>query len=122
MSAFRPEHIRTWGRTIQDAGLASSYQRVIFANVSAAFGAAVDDGVIVRNPCRAGSVRAPKLEARKLRPWTEERVFAVRAGLPAEYRTLVDLGAGCGLRQGEVFGLAVDEVDFLGASCTSSGR
>jgi integrase len=27
---------------------------------------------------------------------------------------MVDLGAGCGLRQGEIFGLAVDEVDFLG--------
>ncbi|MFI1826914.1 tyrosine-type recombinase/integrase [Streptomyces sp. NPDC020412] len=114
MSAFQPGHIRTWARTLQDAGLASSYQRVIFANVSAVFAAAVDDGIITRNPCRAGSVRAPKLDARKLKPWTHQRVLAVRAGLPEPYQTTVDVGAGCGLRQGEIFGLALDEVDFLG--------
>ncbi|RFC75511.1 site-specific integrase [Streptomyces sp. AcE210] len=114
LSAFQPGHIRSWARALKDSGIASSYQRVIFANVSAVFAAAVDDGLIARNPCRAGSVKAPKLDARKLKPWTHERVLAVRDGLPAPYATTVDVGAGCGLRQGEVFGLAVDEVDFLG--------
>ncbi|MFA3840551.1 tyrosine-type recombinase/integrase [Streptomyces aureus] len=114
LSAFQPGHIRSWARALKDSGIASSYQRVIFANVSAVFAAAVDDGLIARNPCRAGSVKAPKLDARNLKPWTHERVLAVRDGLPAQYATTVDVGAGCGLRQGEVFGLAVDEVDFLG--------
>ncbi|MEV5976144.1 tyrosine-type recombinase/integrase [Streptomyces sp. NPDC052114] len=116
LSAFQPGHIRTLARTLKDSGLASSYQRVIFANVSAVFTAAVDDGIIARNPCRAGSVKAPKLDARKLKPWTHERVLSVRDGLPAQYATIVDVGAGCGLRQGEIFGLAVDEVDFLGGT------
>ncbi|MFI1160208.1 tyrosine-type recombinase/integrase [Streptomyces sioyaensis] len=114
LSAFQPGHIRAWSRTLKDSGIAASYQRVIFANVSAVFAAAVDDGIIARNPCRAGSVKAPKLDPRKLKPWTRERVLAVRSGLPEQYATAVDVGAGCGLRQGEVFGLAVDEVDFLG--------
>ncbi|MEV6106658.1 tyrosine-type recombinase/integrase [Streptomyces sp. NPDC051940] len=114
MRAFQPGTIRHWARVLQEAGLAASYQRVIFANVSAVFAAAVDDGIIRRNPCRAGSVRAPKLDPRKVIPWTHARVFAVRAGLPDAFRGTVDVGAGCGLRQGEVFGLAVDEVDFLG--------
>ncbi|MFE5190489.1 hypothetical protein [Streptomyces sp. NPDC056628] len=34
--------------------------------------------------------------------------------LPDVYREMVSLGAGCGLRQGEIFGLAVEDVDFLG--------
>jgi integrase len=34
--------------------------------------------------------------------------------LPARYRIAATLAAGCGLRQGEVFGLAVDDVEFLG--------
>ncbi|MFJ6606634.1 tyrosine-type recombinase/integrase [Streptomyces lydicus] len=114
LSAFQPGHIRAWCRTIKDSGIAASYQRVIFANVSAVFAAAADDGIIARNPCRAGSVKAPKLDPRKIKPWTHERVLAVRSGLPTQYATAVDMGAGCGLRQGEVFGLAVDEVDFLG--------
>jgi integrase len=43
-------------------------------------------------------------------------VVAVRGGLPKQYATTVDLGAGCGLRQGEIFGLAVDEIDFDGGA------
>lgn len=114
LNAFQPVHIRQWARALQDSGRAGSYQRVIFANVSAVFSAAVDDGLITRNPCRAGSVRVPKPDPRKIRPWSADRVFAVRDALPQEYRAAVDVGAGCGLRQGEIFGLAVDEVDFLG--------
>ena len=33
--------------------------------------------------------------------------------LPPQYRIAVTLGSGLGLRQGEVFGLAVEDVDFL---------
>jgi hypothetical protein len=80
LSAFQPGHIRTWARALKDSGIASSYQRVIFANVSSAFAAAVDDGIIARNPCRAGSVKAPKLDPRKLKPWTRERVLPSGAG------------------------------------------
>lgn len=46
-------------------------------------------------------------------PWTVERVEAVVAGHPSQHRAAPVVGAGCGLRQGEVFGLAVDAVDFL---------
>jgi integrase len=39
-------------------------------------------------------------------------VHAVRAELGERYQLTVDLGAGCGLRQGEAFGLCVDQVNF----------
>ena len=44
---------------------------------------------------------------------TGERVADVRDALPDRYRIAVDLGVGLGLRQGEVFGLSPDDVDFL---------
>jgi hypothetical protein len=84
ISAFQPGHIQAWNKALRNAGLAASYHRVVFANVSAEFGAAVDDGIITRNPCRAGSARTSKPDCRKLKPWSHERVFAVRAGLSAE--------------------------------------
>jgi integrase len=37
-----------------------------------------------------------------------------RSALPDRYQALVNVAAGCGLRQGEGFGLAVEDVDFLG--------
>ncbi|MEU4999412.1 site-specific integrase [Streptomyces sp. NPDC021622] len=113
LASFRPSHIRTWLRQLEDAGLASSYRRSIFANISAVLTAAVDDGLIPRNPCRASSVTAPKPSGERVTPWTAEQTFAVREALPARYRAMVDLGAGCGLRQGEIFGLPLAAVGFL---------
>jgi integrase len=112
LRALRPSVVQAWTRGLQQR-LAASYTRVVFANLSAILQAALDDGRIARNPCRVGSVRPPAPDRRKLVPWSAERVATVRAALPDRYRVLADLGAGLGLRQGEMFGLAVDDVDFL---------
>ncbi|MFJ6013273.1 tyrosine-type recombinase/integrase [Streptomyces sp. NPDC092952] len=36
----------------------------------------------------------------------------MQSALPEQYRAMVDLGAGCGLRQGEIFGLSEEEIRF----------
>jgi integrase len=90
-----------------------TYVRAIFTNVSTVLNAAVDDGLIASNPCKARSVRLPQREQRKVQPWPVEQVEAVIDALPARYRVTAVLGAGCGLRQGEVFGLRVCDIDFL---------
>ncbi|MFH7599928.1 site-specific integrase [Streptomyces racemochromogenes] len=113
MASFRPSHLRAWMRELEATGRAASYRRSIFANVSAVFTAAVEDRIIAENPCRARSVRAPRIDPRKVKPWTVDRVMAVHEALPEQYQEMVALGAGCGLRQGEIFGLAVEDVDFL---------
>ncbi|GAV41228.1 tyrosine-type recombinase/integrase [Streptomyces acidiscabies] len=112
LGSLLPEQIRDWCRDLEDKGLAASTRRVIFANVSAVLTAAVDDRLISSNPCRATSVKAPPMVPKRVRPWTPERVFAVQAALPDRYRATVDVGGGCGLRQGEIFGLPEDEIDF----------
>ncbi|MCC0097771.1 site-specific integrase [Streptomyces flavotricini] len=76
--------------------------------------AAVDDGLITKNPCRARSVQVPKPAQPRVAPWTPTQVIAVRAALPGHLRTAVDVASGCGLRQGEVFGLDVEELDYDG--------
>jgi integrase len=112
LRALRPSTVQAWTRGLQGQ-LAPNYIRVIFANLSAILQAAVDDGLIARNPCRAGSVRPPAPDRRRVVPWSAEQVAAVADALPDRYRALVAVGAGCGLRQGELFGLAVEDVDFL---------
>jgi integrase len=113
LGSLRPSHIRDWLRSLEDQGLAATYRRVIFANLSTLLTAAVEDRLIFQNPCRSTSVRAPRPDERRLVPWQRERVLAVRSGLPEPFHPMVDLAGGCGLRQGEVFGLAVDSVDQL---------
>lgn len=112
LRSIKPSVIQAWLRTLQQE-LAPSYVRTVFTNVSSVFNAAVDDGLITSNPCRAGSVKLPRREQRKIEPWPVERVEAVLAALPDRYRAVGVVAAGCGLRQGESFGLRVRDVDFL---------
>lgn len=111
----RPSTIQTWLRGLSGA---SSTKRVIFGNVSAVFSAAVDDELIAKNPCLAASVTRPKIEQRKVLPWEAARVFAVRDAMTERYRIAATLASGLGLRQGEVFGLSPDDVDFLRGEVT----
>lgn len=108
---IKPSTVQAWLRTLEP--LAATYRRVIYANVSSILSAAVDDEVLLRNPCRAASVRRPKVEPRKVVPWDVARVRAVEAALTERYRIVATLGAGLGLRQGEILGLSPDDVDFL---------
>jgi integrase len=114
LDSFQPSHIRDLMSSLDKAKVSTSYQRDIFSTVRAVLSASVDDGLLTRNPCSAQSVTVPKSEPRRIVPWTADRVFAVRAELPDEFRAMVDLGSGCGMRQGEIFGLAVDALDFDG--------
>lgn len=112
VSSFQPAHIRQLLTAMSEAGIRGSYARVIYSGVRAALNAAVDDGYLPRNPCSVRSVRAPSVEPKRVVPWTAARVFGVREALPTRYRATVDVGVGCGLRQGEILGLAVESLDF----------
>lgn len=107
---IKPSTIQAWLRTLDMSG---TYKRMVFGDVSSIMNAAVDDDLIAKNPCRAGSVRAPKKDTHKIVPWPAERIAAVTTTLPGRYQISATLGAGLGLRQGEIFGLSPDDVDFL---------
>ncbi|CAG7626165.1 tyrosine-type recombinase/integrase [Actinacidiphila bryophytorum] len=114
IGSFQPEHVREWLRDLEDSVAAASYRRLIFDAVSSVLNAAVDDRLLPMNPCRARSVKAPRPAPTRVHPWSAEQVFAVREGLPDRYWATADVGGGCGLRQGEIFGLAVDNIGDLG--------
>lgn len=111
IGSIRPTDVRGWLRWMQQEKKSQGYQAVCFAHLSAIFTAAVDDRLITSNPCQARSVTRPKVGQRKIVPWTRAVVKKVRLALPDRYKIIVPLGAGCGLRQGEVFGLGVDAID-----------
>ena len=101
------------GQFIASLKLAPGTAGQVFITLSAVLAAAVDDGLIERNPCRSASVKRPRPVRRKVTPWTGGEVAAVRAALPPRWQAMVDCGAGLGFRQGETFGLGPDEIDFL---------
>jgi integrase len=109
--ALQPSTIRTWQRRLQEAGLSPGYRRLLFHDLSAILNAAVDDRMIPLNPCAAKTVRPPKPTPSKVEPWSLEALLAVRTEIRARYRVTLDLGAGCGLRQGEILGVSPDDMD-----------
>ena len=108
---LRPSSIQAWLRT-REASAPSSI-RVMFVNLSTILSAAVEDGLIASNPCASSAVRPPTVTRRRVIPWTHEQVQAVIDAHPVRYRAVPVVAAGLGLRQGETFGLSVDDVDFL---------
>lgn len=103
--------MQAWLRGLQ-RNLAPTYVRVLLANQSAIMSAAVEDGLIARNPCRAGgAVKPPSVLSRKVVPWSTQDVLAVVDALPDRYAATALVASGCGLRQGEVFGLSPGAVD-----------
>jgi integrase len=113
LRAVRASTVQAWLRSRQEH-CAPRFVRVLLANLSSIFGAAVEDGLISRNPCASRAVRAPAVEQTKVIPWSSEQVAAVIDAHPERWSAAPVVAAGCGPRQGEVFGLRVEDVDFLG--------
>jgi len=107
-----PEHLLTMLNNLSH--LAETTRLGVYTDVRATFAYAYDNRRIQVDPFTLQSVRSakPRPRRRKVEPWTTERVYRVHSALPERYRVAVVLGAMLGLRQGEVFGLSVDDLDF----------
>lgn len=108
--AARPSIIAAWAAAIP---LSPIRARHVMGDVSYVFRHAIADGIVHRDPVRTASVEWPKTGERLARPWSRKQIEAMRGQLPARYRVLLDIGAGAGLRQGEMLGLGVDDIDWL---------
>ncbi|GGU53475.1 hypothetical protein GCM10010211_17760 [Streptomyces albospinus] len=90
---------------------------LVFTHLSSILAMAVDDDLIAKNPCETGSVKRVKprrsKKAAKDVPLSWEQTDAVREHLPDRYQATVDCGRGLGMRQGEIFGLSPEDVNWL---------
>lgn len=115
MGTIKRTQIQAWVNGLEDK-LSPSTITVAYSVVSTIFKAAVLDDVIGRTPCRDISLPSTGKPKKPVMP--VEQVAALRQGLPPRYQAVVDLTAGSGLRQAEVFGLEVRHVDFLRRTLT----
>jgi integrase len=109
IAAVRSTHVQAWVKQLDFAPAATV--KLMYAVLSGKFAAAVRDRVIAASPCTG--IRLPELEHSDHLILTPEQVHALAAELPERYRAMVYLGAGCGLRHGEVLGLERGHIDFL---------
>jgi integrase len=84
----------------------------VLAVLQSALKAAVLDDLLVKSP--AVGVKAPRAPRRKLIVPTPEEVAALAEAMYGPYRVCVRLAAEAGLREGEILGLRVEDLDPLG--------
>jgi integrase len=73
---------------------------------------AVEEGMISTKPC--GSVQLPRIERQEMRFLSPTEVATLARRIDRRYSAAILLGAYCGLRAGELFGLRVKRVDLGG--------
>jgi len=101
--------IRPW---LAGLRLAPATRRKIFTHLNSIMHSALIDGKIRANPCQE-NIKLPERVTRRIVPWTPEQRGAMRDGMPDRLGPFVDAGCDLGLRQSELFGVAVEEIDFL---------
>ncbi|MEU8535454.1 tyrosine-type recombinase/integrase [Streptomyces parvulus] len=111
LARIRRSDVQSWVTGMEKSGMQPSTVRTTFNTIRAVFRAAVEDRVIAASPCQGVSL--PDVPRRKVVPLTVDQVRALAEGMPDRYQALVILGAGTGLRPGELFGLQVRHVDFF---------
>jgi integrase len=116
LASIRPSDIQglvAWLSTDAEdrPALAPRTVRVTLSVASAVFKSAVRDRRLVANPCVG--VRLPEVHRSQVQPLPTASVVALRDAMPLRWRAAVVLGAGTGVRQGELLGLTVDRIDFL---------
>lgn len=108
LASLRRPHIEEW---VKGLPLAPSSANAVYRTLRALLSTAVDDERIPRNPATGAKVADGDVPP--FVPLTAEEIRAISHGADAHIRAAVVLVAGTGLRQGELFGLAVDRVNFL---------
>lgn len=72
------------------------------------------DEALRKNPAKSPIVQVPGHHASDIQVWEDTLIVALITAHPDELRAIPELAASCGMREGELFGLALEDFDFGG--------
>ena len=111
LASIRPTDMRALVGTLSKT-LGPGTVETVYRLAATILKAAVEDGLLAKSPCPP-RMALPRRDGRKVDPMSVEDVWAMADAVPDRYAAAVVAAAGLGLRQGELFGLTVDRVDWL---------
>lgn len=111
---LRPATVRSWYADLVRDGPGASTVAKCYRLLRAILNTAVEDGLVVANPCTITGAGAEHAAERALP--TVAQVFQLADTVDVRYRALVLLAAFSGLRRGELFGLRREHVDLENSS------
>lgn len=110
MADARASHIRAWVKTTAE-NLSASTVHLVYSYVKSMFAAAAIDKIISSSPCVG--IRLPDIRDREFFIPEPEQIHRLVEEISGRYSPIPYLAAGCGLRGSEIFGLELDQIDFL---------
>lgn len=111
LAKLRSTHVANLYSTLTEKGVSPATQKHIGITLSSALNDAVKMGLIPSNPAR--SVKKPKVQRPEIHPFDAEQARAfLRSVATDRLYALYALALDTGMRQGELFGLLWDCVDF----------
>jgi integrase len=114
LRALRPSHLETWVKGMTSRGLAATTVHTRFQNVHSVLRAAMRDRLIAVDP--AENIALPRLrrvDAAMTLPSVDQVAALLDAAQP-DFKAMLALAAFAGLRVGEVRGLQLGDINFLG--------
>ncbi|RLV08465.1 hypothetical protein CTZ27_06590 [Streptomyces griseocarneus] len=111
---IEPVDVQKWINGLTAKGLAPATVHLVYKTFRACINSAVRKRAVPFSPCV--DIDLPKLTKRRVIPASLTQVMGLYEALPKHYRALVLIGACCGLRSGEAFGLCKDAIDFNGGT------
>lgn len=111
LAAIKRSNVQGFVKDLEQKGLAASTIEGVYGMVATIFRSAVEDEKLPRTPCR--NIALPERFDKLVVPLPLEKVLALTGHVRERYRAAIIVAYTTGLRQGEVFGLQVDRVDFL---------
>jgi integrase len=92
--------------------LAPATVEVTYGYLASILKSAVHDRLLRESPCR--EIKLPPLSRERVIPLTVQQVAAIAANINPRYQAMVILAAATGMRSGELRGLTVDRLTFVG--------
>ncbi len=111
LSKLTPAAVRAWHSSLVTGGLSHNTAAKCYRLLRTILGTAVDDELLVRNPCTLKGASVERVAERPVA--TVEQVWAAAEAMPERYRCLVLVAGFAGLRVGELLGLECRHVDVL---------
>ena len=73
---------------------------------------AVADGAIKASPAKSKVVRPPIHRSSEIQVWADQAISRLIGAHHGTLRAVPELAASCGMREGEIYGIALEDFDF----------
>ncbi|MGW6197024.1 tyrosine-type recombinase/integrase [Kribbella sp. NPDC055110] len=111
VKSILPSEIAAWLTELLSV-YGPSTARAAFLVLNGCLELAVADELIKKNPAQAKIVKKPRRQFSKVVAWADATVERIVEAHPEQFKLIPIIGSSAGLRQGELFGLALEDFDF----------